>query len=42
MKCNLQQTDLAVAALTMTADREEVIDFIAPYYEQVGITIGIE
>lgn len=24
----------------MTAEREEVIDFIAPYYEQTGISIG--
>lgn len=24
----------------MTADKEEVIDFVAPYYEQTGITIG--
>ncbi|XP_017782140.1 PREDICTED: ionotropic receptor 25a [Nicrophorus vespilloides] len=33
------ETDMAIAALTMTADREEVVDFIAPYFEQVGITI---
>lgn len=25
----------------MTAEREEVIDFIAPYYEQTGISIGM-
>lgn len=24
----------------MTADKEEVVDFVAPYYEQSGITIG--
>ncbi|CAG9824505.1 unnamed protein product [Phaedon cochleariae] len=24
----------------MTADKEEVIDFVAPYFEQTGITIG--
>ncbi|XP_023311227.1 ionotropic receptor 25a [Anoplophora glabripennis] len=35
------QTDLAVAAIIMTADREEVVDFVAPYYEQTGITIVI-
>lgn len=29
-----------VTALTMTADREEVIDFVAPYFEQTGISIG--
>ncbi|VVC86820.1 unnamed protein product [Leptidea sinapis] len=26
-----EETDIAVAALTMTAEREEVIDFVAPY-----------
>lgn len=36
----VQETDLAVAALTMTAEREEVIDFVAPYFEQTGILIG--
>ncbi|XP_026327866.1 uncharacterized protein LOC113236096, partial [Hyposmocoma kahamanoa] len=35
------ETDLAVAALTMTAEREEVIDFVAPYFEQTGILIVI-
>nr|QEI46862.1 ionotropic receptor 8a [Galleria mellonella] len=35
------ETDLAVAALTMTAEREEVIDFVAPYFEQTGILIAI-
>lgn len=29
-----------VAALTMTSEREEVIDFVAPYFEQSGILIG--
>jgi len=24
----------------MTSEREEVIDFIAPYFEQTGISIG--
>ncbi|KAJ6638711.1 Glutamate receptor 2, partial [Pseudolycoriella hygida] len=33
-------TDIAAAALKMTAEREEVIDFIAPYYEETGISIG--
>lgn len=26
--------------MKMTAEREEVIDFVAPYYEQTGILIG--
>ncbi|XP_055844793.1 glutamate receptor ionotropic, kainate 3 [Episyrphus balteatus] len=34
-------TDFAVAALKMTSEREEVIDYIAPYYEQTGISIVI-
>ncbi|CAG9859593.1 unnamed protein product [Phyllotreta striolata] len=33
------RTDLAITALIMTADKEEVIDFVAPYFEQTGITI---
>lgn len=36
----LQETDIAIAALTMTSEREEVIDFVAPYFEQSGILIG--
>lgn len=32
--------DIAVAPMKMTAEREEVIDFVAPYYEQTGILIG--
>ncbi|XP_046753834.1 ionotropic receptor 25a isoform X1 [Diprion similis] len=35
------EIDIAVAALTMTSEREEVIDFVAPYYEQSGILIAI-
>ncbi|XP_038221120.1 ionotropic receptor 25a [Zerene cesonia] len=35
------ETDMAIAALTMTAEREEVIDFVAPYFEQTGILIVI-
>ncbi|KAJ8912873.1 hypothetical protein NQ315_014484, partial [Exocentrus adspersus] len=34
-------TDLAITAIIMTADREEVVDFVAPYYEQTGISIVI-
>lgn len=37
----MQEIDIAVAALKMTADREEVIDFVAPYFEQTGIQIVI-
>ena len=33
------ETDLIVAALKMTAQREELIDFVAPYFEQTGIMI---
>lgn len=33
------ETDLIVAALKMTAQREEHIDFVAPYFEQTGILI---
>lgn len=36
----LQDIDIAVAPMKMTAEREEVIDFVAPYYEQTGILIG--
>lgn len=32
--------DIAVSPMKMTAEREEVIDFIAPYYDQTGIQIG--
>lgn len=35
------EIDFAVAALKMTSEREEVIDFIAPYFEQTGISIVI-
>lgn len=30
---------MVVAPLKMTAEREEIIDFVAPYYEQTGISI---
>ncbi|XP_059612709.1 glutamate receptor 2 [Phlebotomus argentipes] len=33
------EIDIAVAAMKMTAEREEVIDFVAPYFEQTGISI---
>lgn len=35
------EIDIAVGALKMTAEREEVIDFVAPYFDQTGITIVI-
>ena len=31
---------MIVAPLTMTSEREEVIDFVAPYFDQSGISIG--
>lgn len=34
-------TDLIVADLTMTSEREEVIDFVSPYFDQAGISIVI-
>nr|XP_022904235.1 ionotropic receptor 25a [Onthophagus taurus] len=33
------ETDLAIAAIVMTADREEVVDFVPPYFDQSGISI---
>nr|ARN17847.1 ionotropic receptor 1 [Cephus cinctus] len=33
------ETDIVVASLTMTSEREEVIDFVAPYFEQSGLSI---
>lgn len=35
-----QDIDIALSAMKMTAEREEVIDFVAPYYETTGILIG--
>ena len=32
-------TDLIVADLTMTSEREEIIDFVSPYFDQAGISI---
>ena len=31
--------DMIVAPMTMTSEREEVIDFVAPYFDQSGISI---
>ncbi|XP_076046032.1 ionotropic receptor 8a isoform X2 [Oratosquilla oratoria] len=36
------ETDLIVAPLTMTSEREEVVDFVAPYFDQSGISIVIQ
>ena len=33
------EIDIAVAGMTMTSEREEVIDFVAPYFDQSGISI---
>ncbi|CAG0903981.1 unnamed protein product, partial [Darwinula stevensoni] len=35
------ETDMIVAPLTMTSEREEVVDFVAPYFDQSGIGIVI-
>lgn len=35
------EIDIAVAGMTMTSEREEVIDFVAPYFDQSGISIII-
>ena len=32
--------DIALASLTITSDREEVVDFITPYFDQSGISIA--
>ncbi|KAB0792599.1 hypothetical protein PPYR_01851 [Photinus pyralis] len=33
------ETYMSIAPLIMTADREEVVDFVPPYFEQSGISI---
>ena len=37
----LQQnrTDIALGALSVTAEREAVVDFTVPYYDLVGISV---
>ena len=35
----MQRADIAVAPLSVMAERENVIDFTVPYYDLVGITI---
>lgn len=34
-----KDTDIVIAPLKMNAEREEVMDFVAPYFEQTGISI---
>ena len=34
------ETDIVVADLTMTSEREEVIDFVSPYFDQVSFYQG--
>lgn len=34
-----QKADIALGALSVMAERENVIDFTVPYYDLVGITI---
>ena len=31
------EIDISVATLTMTTEREEVIDFVSPYFDQVTL-----
>ncbi|EDX17493.1 GD16073 [Drosophila simulans] len=35
------ETEFAIAALKMYSEREEVMEFLPPYYEQTGISIAI-
>ena len=35
------EIDISVATLTMTTEREEVIDFVSPYFDQVIYTFFI-
>ncbi len=35
------EIDISVATLTMTTEREEVIDFVSPYFDQVTLTTPI-
>ena len=34
------EIDIAIASLTITSEREEVVDFITPYFDQSGISIA--
>jgi ionotropic glutamate receptor len=33
------EINIAIAAMTMTSERAEVVDFVAPYFDQSGISI---
>ena len=33
------EIDIALSSLTITSSREEVVDFITPYFDQSGISI---
>lgn len=35
----LKKADIALGALSVMAERENVVDFTVPYYDLVGITI---
>lgn len=37
--CFIQEVDIALGALSVMAERENVVDFTVPYYDLVGITI---
>jgi uncharacterized membrane protein (DUF441 family) len=41
LRVDSQDLDLICAPLVMTAERDDVIDFIIPYIEQTGISIGL-
>jgi ionotropic glutamate receptor len=33
------EINIAIASMTMTSERAEVVDFVAPYFDQSGISI---
>ena len=33
------EINIAIAGMTMTSERAEVVDFVAPYFDQSGISI---
>lgn len=35
-----EKIDIAVAPLTMTATKAELVDFVTPYFENSGLSIG--
>lgn len=36
----VQKIDIAVAPLSMTAAKAELVDFVTPYFENSGLSIG--